>query len=110
VPAQSTMINLSANHGSRWPFPGRRAAQPMNPHSLAASINDLGIPTTASRAATIRQHIFEVPAPVVADALDYHQVTTAKLASQTGATWSRYAVGNHLRSPFGWTPQRIHDS
>lgn len=34
-----------------------------------------------------------MPAPVVADALGYHQVTTAKLASQTGATWSRYAAG-----------------
>ena len=37
-----------------------------------------------------------MPAPVVADALGYHQVTTAKLAAQTGGTWSRYAAGEHV--------------
>ncbi len=42
-------MNTATNRGSRWLFPGRRAAQPMNPYSLAASINDLGIPTTAGR-------------------------------------------------------------
>jgi len=103
-------MNTATNRGSRWLFPGRRAAQPMNPYSLAASINDLGIPATAGRAAAIRQHVLEMPAPVVADALGYHQVTTAKLASQTGATWSRYATGDHLRSPSGWTPQRTDNS
>jgi hypothetical protein len=51
-----------------------------------------------------------MPAPVVADALGYHQVTTAKLAAQTGGTWSRYAAGDHLRSPSSWTPGRTHDS
>jgi hypothetical protein len=48
-----------------------------------------------------------MPAPVVADALGYHQVTTAKLAAQTGATWSRYAAGDHLRSPSDWTPREL---
>jgi hypothetical protein len=33
----------------------------------------------------------EMPAPVVADALSYHPVTTAKIATQIGATRSRYA-------------------
>jgi hypothetical protein len=98
-------MNTATNRSSRWLFPGRRAGQPMNPYTLAATINDLGIPTTASRAAAIRQHVLEMPAPVVADALGYHQVTTAKLASQTGATWSRYAAGDHQRSPSGWTPR-----
>ncbi|MEU9015892.1 hypothetical protein AB0D12_40910 [Streptomyces sp. NPDC048479] len=41
-------MNTATNCGSRWLFPGRRAAQPMHPYVLAASINDLGIPTTAS--------------------------------------------------------------
>ncbi|MGW0827127.1 hypothetical protein [Streptomyces sp. NPDC002845] len=103
-------MNTATNCGSRWLFPGRRAAQPMHPYVLAASINDLGIPTTATRAAAIRQHVLEMPAPVVADALGYHQDTAARLASQTGATWSRYAAGDHLRSPSGWTPRRTDDS
>lgn len=70
----------------------------MRPDSLAALVNDLGVPTVAGRASAIRQHVLEMPAPVVADALGYHQVTTAKLAAQTGGTWSRYAAGEHLRT------------
>ena len=96
-------MNTATNRDSRWLFPGRRAGQPMRPDSLAALVNDLGIPTVAGRASAIRQHVLEMPAPVVADALGYHQVTTAKLAAQTGGTWSRYAAGEHLRAPPNWT-------
>lgn len=78
----------------------------MNPNSLAALVNKAGV-STAGRAATIRQHVLEMPAPVVADALTYHCVTTAKLAAETGTDWSRYAAGNHarLRMPPGWQPR-----
>ena len=66
---------------------------------------DLGAPTVAGRAAAIRQHVLQMPAPVVADALGYHQATAARLNAQAGGTWSRYAAGDHhLRSPSGWTP------
>jgi hypothetical protein len=100
-------MNTATNRNSRWLFPGRRAGQPMRADSLAALVNDLGIPTVAGRASAIRQHVLEMPAPVVADALGYHQVTTAKLAAQTGAAWSRYATGDHLRSPSDWTPREL---
>jgi hypothetical protein len=103
-------MNTATNRDSRWLFPGRRAGQPMHSDSLAALVNGLGIPTVAGRASAIRQHVLEMPASVVADALGYLQVTTAKLATQTGGTWSRYAAGEHLQSPSGWTPQRTHDS
>ena len=102
-------MNTATNRDSRWLFPGRRAGQPMCPDTLAALINDLGIPTVAGRASAIRQHVLEMPAPVVADALGYHHVTTAKLAAQAGATWSRYASGDHLRSPSGWSPRGTDD-
>ncbi|MFD5386373.1 integrase core domain-containing protein [Streptomyces sp. NPDC127074] len=69
------------------------------------AISEIGIPTTAGRTAAIRQHVLEMPAPVVAEALGYHRVTTAKLASEAGGTWSRYATGDHWRSPPGWTPR-----
>lgn len=109
IPNRDNM-NTATNRDSRWLFPGRRAGQPMHPDALSALVNDLGIPTIASRVAAIREHVLEMPAPVVADALGYHQVTTAKLAAQAGGTWSRYAAGDHLRSPSGWTPGRTHDS
>ncbi len=67
-------------------------------------------PQPAGRASAIRQHVLEMPAPVVADALGYHQVTTAKLTAQTGGTWSPYAARDHLRSPSGWAPQRTDDT
>jgi hypothetical protein len=93
-------MNTATNRNSPWLFPGRRAGQPMNPDALAALVNDIGIPTTAGRASAIRQDVLEMPAPVVADALSYHPVTTAKLAAQAPGTWSRYApaitCGHHL--------------
>ena len=90
-------MNTATNPGSRWLFPGRRAGQPLHPETLVALINDLGIPTAPGRAAAIRQHVLDTPAPVVAEALGYHHVTTAKLAAQAGGTWNRYAPGDHSR-------------
>ena len=99
-------MNTATNRNSPWLFPGRRAGQPMRPDYLAALVNDIGIPTTAGRASAIRQHVLEMPAPVVADALSYHPVTTAKLAAQAAGTLSRYAPGEHLRPPSnGVSPQ-----
>lgn len=92
---QRDNMNTATNPNSRWLFPGRRAGQPMHPASLGALVTKLGVPTTAGRAAAIQQHVLTMPAPMVADALGYHPVTTTKIATQAGATWSRYAPGDH---------------
>jgi len=94
-------MNTATNRNSPWLFPGRQAGQPMNPNVLAALVNDIGVPTVTGRTSAIRQHVLELPAPVVADALGYHPVTTAKLAAQAGSTFSRYAPGDHERPPSG---------
>jgi hypothetical protein len=70
----------------------------MHPRSLAGLVNKLGVPTSTGRTAAIRQHVLEMPAPVVADALGYHPVTTAKIATQAGVTWGRYTAGDHART------------
>lgn len=93
--AHRSNMRTATNPGSSWLFPGRRADQPLHPEHLAALIHQLGVPTVAGRGAAIRQYVLDMPAPVVADALGYHHVTTTKLASQAGATWSRYAPGDH---------------
>lgn len=93
--AQRDNMNTATNPNSRWLFPGRRAGQPMHPRSLGALVTKLGIPTTTGRTAAIQQHVLTMPAPVVADALGYHPVTTTKIATQAGTTWSRYAPGDH---------------
>ncbi|WTX00978.1 hypothetical protein OG216_46995 (plasmid) [Streptomycetaceae bacterium NBC_01309] len=88
-------MNTATNRDSRWLFPGRRAGQPMHPDALSAQVNELGVPAVASRVAAIRQHVRELPAPVVADALGYHHKTTTRLQTDTGTSWSRYAPGDH---------------
>jgi hypothetical protein len=95
--AQRTNMRTAANPHSRWLIPGRRAGQPLRPEYLGKLLQRIGVPTTAARGAALRQHLLEVPSPVVADALGYHHVTTAKLADQAGTTWSSYAPGDHTR-------------
>ncbi|MER5466091.1 hypothetical protein ABT010_36710 [Streptomyces sp. NPDC002668] len=46
-----------------------------------------------------RVHVLETPAPVVADALGYHQVTIANDAAQAGGTWEPFtAPPTHRRT------------
>ena len=80
----------------------------MHSDTLAALVGNLGIPATAGRACAIRQHVLEMPAPIVAEALGYHHATTAKLAARSGGTCSRYAPGDHSRSS-DRAQQRIPD-
>ncbi|MEU1171055.1 hypothetical protein [Streptomyces microflavus] len=103
-------MNTATNQASPWLFPGRRAGQPFRPDHLSALLNEIGVPVAAARGAAIRQQLLEMPAPVVADALGYHDKTTTRLLTETGGTWSRYAAGNHTRSPAGWTPRGPADS
>jgi hypothetical protein len=44
-----------------------------------------------------RQLVLQAPAPVVAQALGYHDKTTSRLVTEAGGTWSRYAGGDHNR-------------
>jgi len=106
---QRTNMNTATNRDSRWLFPGRRAGQPMHPATLSALITALGVPNVAGRVAAMHQHVLEMPAPVVADALSYHHVTTTRVAAQVTADWTRYAAGPRLRTPSGWEP-RTRDS
>jgi len=58
-------------------------------------VHALGVPFIGGRAAAIRQHVLGMPAPIVATALGFHHVTTARLAAEAGTTWSNYAPGEH---------------
>ncbi|MDK0524535.1 hypothetical protein [Streptomyces sp. ML-6] len=97
-------MNTATNPASRWIFPGRRTGQPARPDHLSALLHEVGVPAVAARGAAIRQQLLELPAPVVADALGYHDKTASRLLRETGGTWSRYAPGDHTRTPKGWTP------
>ncbi|MFI7650487.1 hypothetical protein ACIBTZ_31075 [Micromonospora sp. NPDC049460] len=103
-------MNTATNPASRWLFPGRRPGQPLGPNHLSALLNQAGIPIAAARGAALRQQLLELPASVVADALGHHDKTTSRLRNETGGTWSRYAAGDHGRSPAGWVPRVTSDS
>jgi hypothetical protein len=94
---QRTNMRTATNRDSRWLFPGRRAGQPLQPRTLSPLIYELGVPTTAGRTAAIRQHVLDLPAPIVAEALGYHQVTAARLAAEAGTTWTNYAGRGHSK-------------
>ncbi|TYB62161.1 hypothetical protein FXF51_25900 [Nonomuraea sp. PA05] len=104
----ASSVNLCVD--SRWLFPGRRPGQALRHEFLAGQITSMGIPTTASRGAAIRQHIRESPAPVVADALNYHPGTATRIAALIGITYSRYAPGDHSQSPRPLPQLRTDDS
>jgi hypothetical protein len=105
-----TNMNTATNRDSRWLFPGRRAGQPMHPETLGSQLKALGVLNVPGRTSAMRQHVQQMPAPVVADALGYHHVTTTKLATDAAATWSHYVTAPRLRSPTGWTPPTTRDS
>ncbi|MFE2234164.1 hypothetical protein ACFXA4_16570 [Streptomyces sp. NPDC059442] len=103
-------MNTATNQASRWLFPGRRAGRPARPDHMSSLLGEIGIPVAAARGAAIRQQLLELPAPVVADALGYHDKNTSRLLRETGGTWSRYAPEEHARSPAGWGPRGTDDS
>jgi integrase len=96
--ASRANMTTATNPASRWLFPGRRAGQPCRPDHLSPLLGKVGVPASAARGAAIRQQLLEMPAPVVADALGYHDKTTTRLLNEAGSQWSRYAAGDHARS------------
>ncbi|MFI7536674.1 hypothetical protein [Streptosporangium sp. NPDC049376] len=108
--ATRSNMNTATNPSSRWLFPDRRTGQPLGSNHLSALLNKVGIPIAAARGTAVRQQLLELPAPVVADALGYHDKTTSRLRNEVGGTWSRYAPGDHTRSPAGWVPRGTGDS
>lgn len=105
-----TNMNTATNRDSRWLFPGRRAGQPMHPSTMGDLLKALGVLNVPGRTSAMRQHVQQMPAPVVADALGYHYVTTTKLAAEAAVTWSRYVATPRFRSPSGWKPSITGDS
>lgn len=103
-----TNMNTATNRHSRWLFLDRRAGQPMHPETLGGLLKAAGVLNVPGRTSAMRQHVQQIPAPVVADALGYHHVTT-KLAAEAAVVWSRYVTAPQFRSPEGWKPPTTHD-
>ena len=87
--------HVPVNRTSTWLFPGRQAGQPADYQSMAQQLRDLGLPMRAARTAALRQLVLQVPAPVIADALGFHHITTTRQHVNAGAPWGHYAGGDH---------------
>ncbi|PDP87397.1 hypothetical protein CQJ94_12625 [Glycomyces fuscus] len=60
-------------------------------------IRNLGIPGRAVRAAALRQLVLQAPAPVIAQALGFHDKTTTQVLTEAGGSWNRYAPSDHAQ-------------
>lgn len=79
--------------GTGMLFPGRYLGRPRGYDAVIDALAKAGLPMRNARTASLRQLVVQVPAPVVADALGFHQTTTTRqLAAAGGGTWSRYAA------------------
>ncbi|MFC7280014.1 hypothetical protein ACFQS1_39160 [Paractinoplanes rhizophilus] len=99
-PFASLLRELAAAAGSAepgWLFPGKYAGQSLAYATAAKRLRKLGIPLKEARVSALRQLVLQAPAPVVADALGFHQTSTARQVANAGGTWSRYTGLRNLR-------------
>lgn len=82
----------SGTHGSSSPYL-RHSFE-----TLGGLLKVLGVLNVPGWTSAMRQHIQQIPASVVADALGYHYVTTTKIAAEA-ATWSRYVTAPDSSHP-----------
>ncbi|MEO3780211.1 hypothetical protein ABGB16_26010 [Micromonospora sp. B11E3] len=95
--ANRSNLTTATNPNTRLLFPGRRAGQPMHTTSLRHRLRALDIPNMDGRTAAIRQLLLQAPAPVVARMLGYQTARAEVPAAAAGATWKRYAGGDHSK-------------
>lgn len=95
---RANLTTTTTNPTSRLLFPGRRAGQPLHPTSTRLCLQRLAIPNLNGTTRAIRELPLQAPAPVVAGMLGYNPEHTEQLATQAGATWKRYAVGDHTNT------------
>lgn len=89
---QRLLAQRPADTTNRWLFPGRRPGQPLSYVTLSRGLRELGLPLRLARVAAIRQLALQAPAPVIADALGFHQTTTQRQTIHAGGIWNRYAA------------------
>ncbi|WP_448388590.1 hypothetical protein [Microbacterium aurum] len=83
--------NTSAHRDNSWLFPGRRPGQHLNQTTLMGKLRDAGIDLRGARNASLRALVLDLPAPVVADSLNYSYTVTDKHRRNAGAIFLDYA-------------------
>jgi hypothetical protein len=80
----------ASGYTGRWLFPGRLPSQPIAYQTLHCWLRKLGFPLMDARVSALRQLVVQTPAPVIADALGFHQTTATRQRNHAGGTWNRY--------------------
>jgi hypothetical protein len=96
--AARTNLTTATNPNSTWLFPGRRAGQPLHPTSMRLRLHTLGIPNLNGRSRALREMLLQAPPSVVAGMLGYAPGRADTIAVEAGATYKKYAAGDHSRS------------
>ncbi|WP_259423516.1 hypothetical protein [Cnuibacter physcomitrellae] len=86
LPHQTT----SAHRDNQWLFPGGRPGQHLHQGTLMNKLRNAGVDLRGARNASLRALVLELPAPVVADSLNYSYQVTDKHRQNTGATFADY--------------------
>lgn len=92
------LVAASTQAGTPLLFPGRIPGRPVSYRTLNRRLRELDFPLVDARVSALRQLVLQAPAPVIADALGYHQTTTARQIAHAGATWSRCASSQEGRA------------
>lgn len=87
LPNQTT----SVHRDNQWLFPGGGPGQHLHQGTLMNKLRDAGIDLRGARNASLRALVLELPAPVVADSLNYSYQVTDKHRQNAGATFMNYA-------------------
>ncbi|WP_248243320.1 recombinase XerD [Microbacterium kunmingense] len=84
--------NTAAHRDSPRLFPGRRPGQHLHQNTIMNKLRDAGIDLRGARNAALRALVIDLPAPVVADSLNYSYTITDKHRRNAGATFLDYAT------------------
>lgn len=87
LPHQTT----SVHRDNQWLFPGGRPGQHLHQNTLMNKLRDAGIDLRGARNASLRALVLELPAPVIADSLNYSYQVTDRHRQSAGATFLDYA-------------------
>jgi hypothetical protein len=82
--------NTAAHRQNTWLFPGARPGQHMHQGTIMNRLRERGIDLRGARNASLRALVLEMPAPIVADALDYSYQITDRHRRDAGAAFTDY--------------------
>jgi hypothetical protein len=77
---------------SPWLFPGGMPGQPITPSRLGERLRAIGVQAMPGRRAALIDLAAQLPAAVLADALNLSPGTAVRRMQQAGADWNRYAA------------------